>query len=92
MEQDVFVVSGVSSSGLESENIPEFPITGLTAARAHAHFLLAQADMFTAWVQGNGVNECHRGRCGVPGCPEHWYGSCDRCGMELAAYGCPACE
>jgi hypothetical protein len=65
----MFQVSGISHSGWESENSAEITITGLQEAREYAHLLLSQADMFTAWVQGDGVNECHTANCRVVGCP-----------------------
>lgn len=54
-----YIVCGVSYSGAESENVPETPFNDLVAAREFALYILTEGGMFTAWVQGNGINECH---------------------------------
>src|SRR5258706_2200674 len=51
-----FKVSGVSYSGAESENF-EADMTSLDDARGIARLLTTQGGFFSAWVQGEGINE-----------------------------------
>ncbi len=84
-----YEIIGISATGEEDAG---YHASSLEEARAWAETLLRDAGNFTAWVQGEGVNECHHVEDGVVLVGEEPKNYCEKCGSEMDGNNsCPAC-